>query len=99
MTDSLDVTIPYDKLEVGNNIVSITVSCLGKNKIFKYTVVKEISGDTTRARDYPAYAGGFQLNNLSLDNNAVVGAKFVDDYNSLQRVKLSSNLLKIEIVE
>lgn len=99
LTNSIEVDIPYDRLNTGENIVSITSYCLGKTKIFKYKIIKEIAGDKVRYRDYPSYTGGFELNKLSLDNNAVIGAKFVDDYNTLTRVKLPSNLLKIEIKE
>jgi len=105
LTTELRVTIPYEKLQSGNNIVSITANCLGKNKIFKYTVVKEIPGDTVRKREYPAYSGGFELNGLSFSNNSVTGAKFVDDVSTtsdvstISKVRLPAKLLKIEIKE
>ena len=99
LTTEMTVTIPYDKLQAGNNIVSITVRCLDKNKVFKYNVVKEVPGDTTRSRDYKSYSGGFNLNNLSFSNNTVAGAKFVDDYSTTTSLRLPSKLLKIEIKE
>ena len=95
---SFTKTILYDNFDSGKNIVSVIAVCAGKKKTYKFTVIKEIAGDSSRNRDFLDYAGGFNLNSLSVANNNISGAKFNNNYNS-STVKLPKNVVSITIKE
>ena len=95
----IDLTIPFEKLQDGTNELKVIVICNGRKKILSYTITKEVPGDISRVRNYPEYAGGYNLGQLTLAGNTVSGDGVTEEYDNPISVTLPQNLVAIKIID